>query len=266
MLQVLSVMKGVLRMKQIILITDGCSNEGISPVVAAAHAQQEGIVVNVIGIVDDEGSITAEHGAGEIAEIARAGGGMHRLVTPRDLSRTMQMMTRKTVTHTIQQVVQKELKHILGDESIDQLPPERRAEVVEVIDDLGETSALKVALLVDTSASMKPKLRAVEDAIKDLLLSLQARSGKSEISVFRFPGSSTRKHELEKKLDWTQNLDKIGHLFNKLNMRGTTPTGPALLRLVEFVSGKTQHEDKELAIKDKEGLNHKDGMLGDYVI
>lgn len=39
-------------MKQIMLITDGCSNVGESPVMAAALAKQEGITVNVVGIVD----------------------------------------------------------------------------------------------------------------------------------------------------------------------------------------------------------------------
>ena len=39
-------------MKQIILVTDGCSNVGVSPVSAAAQAYEEGVVVNVIGIVD----------------------------------------------------------------------------------------------------------------------------------------------------------------------------------------------------------------------
>lgn len=58
-------------MKQIMLITDGCSNVGESPVLAAAHALQEGITVNVVGVVD-YGTI-GEIGAREIADIAKAG-------------------------------------------------------------------------------------------------------------------------------------------------------------------------------------------------
>ncbi len=46
-------------MKQIILITDGCSNVGISPVIAAAHAKAEGIVVHVVGIADTGRSATS---------------------------------------------------------------------------------------------------------------------------------------------------------------------------------------------------------------
>src|SRR5690554_5829475 len=97
--------------KQIILITDGCSNVGTSPVVAAAHAHAEGIVVNVIGILD-RGDLGLR-GASEVAEIARAGGGMSRLVHARQLSQTVQMVTRQTVACTIRQTVQEELKRIM---------------------------------------------------------------------------------------------------------------------------------------------------------
>ncbi len=111
-------------MKQILLITDGCSNVGLSPVVAAAHAQSDGISVNVVGVLD-HGDV-GELGAAEIDEIARAGGGLSRMVNMRQLSQTVQMMTRKTVVQTIQLAVQKELKQVLGNGSIEALPPEKR--------------------------------------------------------------------------------------------------------------------------------------------
>ena len=65
-------------MRQIILVTDGCSNEGMSPVVAAAHALAEGIVVNVIGVMDN-GEL-GQKGMVEISDIAKAGGGISRIV------------------------------------------------------------------------------------------------------------------------------------------------------------------------------------------
>lgn len=99
-------------MKQILLITDGCSNVGASPVLAAAHALQDGIVVNVVGVLD-YGTI-GELGGLEIQEIAKAGGGIHRIVGTPQLAQTIQMMTRKTVVQTIQQAVNKEIQHILG--------------------------------------------------------------------------------------------------------------------------------------------------------
>ena len=82
-------------MKQILLITDGCSNVGVSPVIAAAQAQTEGVTVNVIGVID-HGELGVL-GSEEIQEIAAAGGGMSRIVNSGQLSQTVQMMTRKTV-------------------------------------------------------------------------------------------------------------------------------------------------------------------------
>ena len=88
------------------------------------------------------------------------------------------MLTRKTVVQTIQHAVHRELKQVLGASSIEELPPEKRGEVVRVIDELSESSELRVALLIDASASMKPKLQAVEEAIRDLALSLQLAAGR----------------------------------------------------------------------------------------
>lgn len=237
-------------MKQILLITDGCSNVGMSPIVAAAHAKSEGIAVNVVGVVD-HGEL-GEYGASEIHEIARAGGGLSRLVQAKELAHTVQMMTRKTVVQTIQLAVQRELQSVLGNDSIEALPPEKRGEVVKVMDELTETSGLQVALLIDASASMRPKLASVEEAIHDLMLSLQARAGKSEIAVFHFPGS--KQEECVLSLDWTTHLKGVHSIFPKLHMSGTTPTGPALMKVVEhFIESSSQRKEM-------------DGMIGDDVI
>jgi len=40
-------------LRQVLLITDGCSNSGENPVKTAAHLFKSGIVVNVIGIVHE---------------------------------------------------------------------------------------------------------------------------------------------------------------------------------------------------------------------
>jgi Ca-activated chloride channel family protein len=252
-------------MKQIILITDGCSNEGISPVTAAANASSEGIVVNVIGVIS-QGELD-QRGRDEIQQIAEAGGGMSRVISSKQLAQTVQMMTRKTIAHTIHQVVNKELKHILGDGRVEDLPPAQRSKVVQVMEDLGETSDLKVALLIDASASMKPKLHAVEDAIYDLMLSLQARQGKSYISVFHYPGGTGQDSVMD--LDWTSQLAKMTNLFYKIRMSGTTPTGPALLDLAQWINGGGLERNMELKQwgQSAKAYNHpKDGMLGDYVV
>ncbi|AWB42826.1 hypothetical protein DCC85_00270 [Paenibacillus sp. CAA11] len=245
-------------MKQILLITDGCSNVGESPVMAAARAKQEGIIVNVVGVID-YGTI-GELGALEIAEIAKAGGGMSRLAETKQLARTIQMVTRKTVVQTIQQAVNKELKQILGAESVDALPPDKRSQVVEVMDELTEMSPLQVALLIDTSASMKPKLAAVEEAIRDLMLSLGARRGESQLAVFHFPGRHSGE-EVVLDIDWTSELGSARSMFNRLVMRGATPTGPAMLRVIDFFRYGTLNGYLT-------GLGEADdgeGILGEYV-
>lgn len=259
-------------MKQILLITDGCSNVGISPIVAAANAYAEGITVNVAGVVD-QGTI-GELGAAEIAQIARAGGGLSRIVHASKLSQTIQMMTRKTVMQTIHQAVNHELRHILHNDSneLEDLPPQQRAQVVQAMDELVETSDLQVALLIDASASMKPKLQAVEEAIRDLMLSLQARKGKSEIAVFHFPGRTSDETVLD--LSWTQNLSGVKSIFQRLQMRGATPTGPAIFKVLEFyqydtINGSLSETDRRAERIDQvERVERieRDGVLGDYVV
>jgi Ca-activated chloride channel homolog len=222
-------------LKQIILITDGCSNVGVSPAVAAYEAQAQGITVNVIGVVlDDEiGAL----GEAEIRETAEAGGGLCRIVSTGSLGHTIAMMTRQTMAATIQGVVRKELQSIMGrtDGSIADLPPEKRAQVVQTVDELTEASPLKVALLIDTSASMKPKLEAVREAAGDLMLSLRSRRGKSELAILHFPGNNSNAVQLD--VAWTDELAKLEKNFYRMNMRGTTPTGPAILKTVEYMLG-----------------------------
>lgn len=254
-------------LKQIMLITDGCSNVGENPAVAAAFARQEGIIVNVVGIVD-YGTL-GELGSREIAEIARAGGGMSRISGTAQLAQTMQMLTRKTMVQTIQQAVNKELRQILGNgsETVSDLPPHQRSQVVEVIDEMSETCSLQVALLIDVSASMKPKLAAVEEAIRDMMLSLSARQGSSRLAVFHFPGAHS-KEDAVLDVDWTGDLQAVQSIFHRLVMKGATPTGPALLKVIEFfrygtLDRRGYSQGQASWLKESEG---REGMLGDYVV
>lgn len=250
-------------MKQILLITDGGSNVGESPVAAAASALAEGITVNVAGVID-EGTI-GEHGAIEIAEIARAGGGMSRIVTTHQLSQTVQMMTRQTVAGTIRQAVNQELKQLFGLESVGALPPPKRAEVVQVMEELEETSELRVVLLIDTSASMKPKLNAVEEAIRDLTLSLQARIGRSAVAVFHFPGDFGHL-PCVLDCDWTGDAGRVTSLFSSIRMKGTTPTGPALLQVVDFIRETCGNIKSELVDPPLMKRGDTGGVRSDYVV
>lgn len=237
-----------IELKQILLITDGCSNVGISPVEAARFVKEEGYTLNVIGIVD-HGEL-GEYGASEIREMAIAGGGMSRIVPTRELPQTVQMMTRQGITRTIHQAVNHELRQILAGQTLEQLPPVQRGRIVEAIDEWVEVSRIQLGILVDMSLSMKPKLPSVIDAIRDLSLSLGARKGESTVSVMTFPGEH---QTMEVKMDWTNNAVTLPSLLKQMKTKGTTPTGPALMEAVSWMQGHKQHTEK------------KQGMMEEYV-
>ena len=233
-------------LKQILLITDGCSNQGEDPAAMAAMAREQGITVNVIGVMEND--TIDEKGLQEIESIALSGGGISQIVYSKQLSQTVQMVTRKAMTQTIQGVVNRELQQILGNStSMEDLPPDKRGEVMEVVDELGETSKLEVLILVDTSASMKHKLPTVKDALLDLSLSMNARMGDNRFSVFVFPG---KRKDVEKLLDWTPKLEVLTKIFPKLTTGGITPTGPAINEALGYfqkkrsLRGLLSHDDE----------------------
>lgn len=214
--------KGTL--KQILLLTDGCSNSGEDPIAIAALAREEGITVNVIGVVEDDR--ISDKGVKEIEEIALSGGGISQVVYTQQLAKTVQMVTRKAMTQTIHGVVNKELAQILGEgKEMEDLPPEKRGQVMEVVDELGETMDLEVLILVDTSASMSNKLAMVQEALIDLSISLNSRVGTNRFSLYSFPG---KRKDIDKLVGWTPKMESLTGIFHKLSSGGLTPTGPAL--------------------------------------
>ncbi|RWZ51270.1 VWA domain-containing protein [Halobacillus fulvus] len=230
------------RLKQILLLTDGCSNHGEDPIAVAALARNQGVTVNVIGVLDDRQNEKPQ-GLEEVEAIAEAGGGVSQIVYQKSLSQTVQMVTRQAMTQTIQGVVNKELQEILGkDQTIEELPPEKRGEVVEVVEDLGESCDLEVLVLVDTSASMHHKLPTVKEALYDLSLSLNARTGANEFSVHVFPDS---KRAIRRMIDWTPELSEINSVFHKLSSGGYTPTGPALKEALYAFAAKPVYDRQD---------------------
>lgn len=226
--------KGTL--KQILLITDGCSNQGEDPVAIAALAKEQGITVNVIGVVEDDS--ISEQGISEINSVAMSGGGISQIVYTEQLAKTVQMVTRKAMTQTIHGVVNRELTQILGQEQeIEDLPPEKRGEVMEVVDELGETMDLELLILVDTSASMKNKLIMVQEALTDLSISLNSRIGKNRFSLYSFPG---KRKDVDKLLSWTPKIESLTGVFHKLSSGGITPTGPALQVAISMFPQKSK--------------------------
>ncbi|GGE54120.1 hypothetical protein GCM10011391_36300 [Pullulanibacillus camelliae] len=226
------------RLKQILLITDGCSNQGEDPSAIAALAKEQGIAVNVIGVVSEDQ--TMDGGIQEVEDIALAGGGISQIVHTKQLSQTVQMVTRQAMTQTIQGVINQELQQILGDsESMDDLPPEKRGQVMEVVDELGETVNLEVCILVDTSASMEKKLPTVHEALLDLSISLNSRMGSNQFCLYAFPG---KRKPIDKLLSWTPKIDSISHVFSKLASGGITPTGPALKEALKSFDKRSRRD------------------------
>lgn len=223
-------------LKQILLITDGCSNQGEDPVAVAALAKEQGITVNVIGILDETQSEEAV-GLQEVEGIAMSGGGISQLVYKEALPQTVQMVTKQAMTQTLQGFVNTELQQILGPtQTMEDLAPEQRGEIMEVVEDLGETCDLEVLVLIDTSASMTNKLPMVKEALFDLSISLNARIGRNRFSMYTFPG---KRKEINKIFNWSPKLDKISQVFPKLTSGGITPTGPALREAIYQFSKKS---------------------------
>lgn len=225
-------------MKQILLLTDGCSNRGVDPVAIAALAKEAGVTVNVIGMIDRNESLRNK-GLEEVEQIAFSGGGVSQIIYAEQLPQTVQMVTRKAMTQTLYGVVNRELRQILGEEKeLEDLSPKQRGEVLEVVDELGETVDLEVLILVDTSASMRDKIPLVQEALFDLSISLTSRIGHNRFSVYSFPG---KREDAEKLLDWTPKIDSLTGVFNKLVSGGVTPTGPALqIALQQFTKNKSK--------------------------
>lgn len=215
--------KGTL--KQILLITDGCSNSGEDPAAVAALCYEQGVTINVIGILED-GEYGDSSSLQEVNEIADSGGGVSQIVHKESLTETVQMVTKQAMNQTIQGFVNKELQQILGTkETWTDLEPEKRGEIMEVVEDMGEQSTLEVLVLIDTSASMHDKIETVKESLIDLSISLNARMGKNRFSIYSFPGG---RKAVQKVFDWSPELNSVSTIFPKLTSGGITPTGPAL--------------------------------------
>ncbi len=238
-------------LKQILLITDGCSNQGEDPAAMAALAKEQGITVNVIGITNHDQ--TADGGMREVEDIALAGGGISQIVETKQLSQTVQMVTRQAMTETIKGVINQELQSILGEnESMEDLPPEKRGQVMEVVDDLGETIDLEVCILVDTSASMEKKLPTVHEALLDLSISLNSRMGSNQFCLYSFPG---KRKPIDRLMSWTPKIDSISRVFSKLASGGITPTGPAIKEAISAFNNRKRRgmlDDEDITYEESD--------------
>ncbi|MGD9677811.1 MAG: VWA domain-containing protein [Vulcanibacillus sp.] len=231
---------------QITLITDGYSNEGISPIDAAKNARKIGIIVNVIGII--ETNQTDEQGKREIESIAAAGGGLCKLVTLKNFSNTVQLITRNALTNTIQEVVHAQLLQILDESNLSSISPSKRICATNLIEEISEYSQLNVLLLIDQSASMIGKGNKIEEAINDFQVSLQSRSGDSNVSVVTFPGLH---NIIDIKVPWTDKKEYLDNIASKLIPNGKTPTGSAILSSIKHFTDINSKPNKIIGVLDE---------------
>lgn len=217
--------------KQIIVVTDGRSNMGISPVEAAKKAHDVGITVSTIGIINLKGS-SDEKDIEEVEEIAKAGGGLCEYSHIEELGRTIQNLTHRTAQRTIEQIVSKQLKLIMGEE-IESLEPKSRLKIVDFIEKYGESINLKCVIVLDTSGSMRDRLSVARRSVIELLENLQGRKGSSSIAVIAYPGEAAAMCSTI--CDFTNEIDIMKQKLELVSSGGGTPTGPAILKACELL-------------------------------
>lgn len=209
--------------KQIILVTDGESNIGGDPIEAAAKAKAKGIVVNAIGILSQKNQ--QEKSFNEIINIAAAGGGNYELAYIDDLSKTIQSMSYKTVSTTIQEVVGKQLHEILG-KGLQEVPPETRSSILDYIDTYSDEISVCSCILLDCSGSMITKIQSARHNVIDFLNSIKGRKGNYKIALMGFSSEIEGFCQLLHGFD--DNIQQLERNLYKLQPKGATPTAIAI--------------------------------------
>lgn len=226
------VIKRPVELKEIIVVTDGRSNIGGNPIDAARIAHREGIIVNTIGIVGEEGE---ESPFIELDGIARAGGGICDIVPLYKLGYSMQMVTRKSIQMSIERAVSSQLKEIVG-YSLQEMEPQSRSKIIEYIKKVGEEVSLKCAILLDCSGSMSNKLDAAVDSIQELIISFKSRKGKSSLAVLAFPGD--RGEECKVISGFTTDYSRAMDSLRYLKAKGGTPTYGGIIKAISLFGGE----------------------------
>lgn len=237
--------------RQIIIITDGKSNIGISPIEAARQANKAGIVVSTIGIINQD-SDDEERDIEELEGIAKAGGGLCEYTHLENLGMTVQIMTQKTAQRTIEQIVSRQLKSIAGVD-INKLEPKSRFKIVDFIENFGDSINLRCAVVLDTSGSMKNKLETAKKSMTELLQNLKSRRGRSKIAIIKYPGFNNDYASII--CSFTDSEEFLKDRLDLLRAGGGTPTGPAIERAYQLIikSKDSEYDDSSAYIEAQDG-------------
>ncbi|WP_207707323.1 vWA domain-containing protein [Crassaminicella thermophila] len=243
-----------IEIRQIIVVTDGKSNIGGNPITAASEAYKQNIIVSAIGIMDEKAS--DDDSLFEVEKIAKVGGGVWENTMIKNLGYTMHVVTQKTMNKTIETVVGKQLKEIMGAE-LDDIPPKKRSKVIDYMDQLSEEVSIKCCIAMDCSKSMKNKMSTAKQSIIELMHSLQGRRGKSQVAVIAYPGKNGEFTALIS--DFTEDIQRLKDKIFGLKAGGTTPTAAAINRAVALINGENEQELEEIIINSEPLLN--EGMV-----
>jgi len=217
-------------LKQIILITDGQSNIGGDPVISAKNAYNKNIIVNTIGIVNNEDS--NDKALDEIVSIAKAGGGQYEYTQINNLYQTMKSVTIKTINQTIQQAVNKQLKEIMG-QGLENIEPASRNKLLKYIEEYSAEIEISCCILMDCSGSMNKKIDEARYSIMDLLDSFNYRKGKVNLAVIAFPGSKLENFEVIH--SFSDDICKLKTSIYGTRASGGTPTAPAIEKAISLI-------------------------------
>ncbi len=236
-------MDKIIEFRQVMLITDGESNEGIDPITAAREGHSKGVTISTIGITDKTND---ERPLSEIKNIAEAGGGVWELTNIQNLSMALSMVTVKSVYKTIEEAVNKELKDIIG-AGLNDMPPESRIKVTDMIDRLGDEINIKCCIVIDASSSMANKIDMAKKSILNLLRVLSQRKGKTEMALISYPGKNQDQYDIL--CHFTEDVALLEDSLKKILIGGNTPTGPAIKSAVQLLSSSFNEEREELVFK-----------------
>lgn len=217
--------------KQIVVVTESEYNSGTNSTKAAGKAYDAGITVSTIGIVNSRSS-SDEREIKEVEEIARAGGGLCEFSSMEDLDETVQRLVRKTARRTIEQIVGRQLKAVIGEE-IEDLEPESRIKIVDFIEKYGENINLKCILVFDINGSMRDRLDILEKSAIGLYESLQERRGRSSIAVIAYPGKNNDNCCVI--CDFTSDISILGQKLKMICSGSAIPAAPAILKACELM-------------------------------
>ncbi|GAB6085591.1 vWA domain-containing protein [Alkaliphilus crotonatoxidans] len=229
--------------RQIVLVTDGESNMGGDPVLAARAALRQGITVNTVGIIAQNQQ--KEKPFEEIVNIAKAGGGLYEYSYIEALSQTIQSLSYQTVSSTLKETVNRQLKEIIGSD-LSQMAPDSRSKILNYIDEYSEEITIYCCILLDCSGSMTTKIQAARHSIMDLVESFRGRRGTVHLAVVGFPGDGKASTIVLQ--NFGENPQQLERSLYRIKPGGATPTALAIERgieLIEEYTGIKQHMEPQ---------------------